>query len=159
MRALLQRVRSASVSVDKIRVSQIARGLLVLLGIRYDDSVTDAEFLAQKIVNLRLFDDERSIINRSLLDIGGELLVVSQFTLYADTRRGLRPSWSEAAKPEIAKPLYEKFIAETRRLICLHGNDDNKSARVKSGIFRSSMQVELINDGPVTLMLESRKDV
>src|SRR5689334_16468577 len=147
MRAVVQRVTRASVTVDDRVVGEIERGLVVLLGVAHDDTNADADYLAPKIAALRIFDDSDRKMNLSLKDIEGGLLVVSQFTLYGDVRRGLRPSWSDAAPPEIAEPLYDYFVANSRKLI----------AEVATGSFRKMMQVELVNDGPVTIMLDSRK--
>lgn len=147
MRAVVQRVTRAKVTVENETIGEIGNGLVVLLGVARDDSETDAEYLAAKIVSLRIFDDEAGKMNRSLKDIDGGMLVISQFTLFGDVRRGLRPSWFDAAAPEVAKPLYEFFIAQTRKML----------AKVRSGSFQSMMQVELINDGPVTILLDSRK--
>jgi D-tyrosyl-tRNA(Tyr) deacylase len=147
MRAVVQRVTRAKVTVDGVIIGEIKHGLVVLLGIARDDSPVDVEYLATKIVALRIFDDEAGKMNRSLKDINGGLLVVSQFTLFGDVRRGLRPSWFDAAAPEVAEPLYERFVAQTRALI----------TEVACGSFRSMMQVELVNDGPVTILLDSRK--
>ena len=147
MRAVVQRVTRASVTVDGEITGAIERGLVVLLGVAQDDTKTDADYLAPKIASLRIFDDSEGKMNVSLKDIDGGLLVVSQFTLYGDVRRGLRPSWSDAAPPEIAEPLYEYFVETSRKLI----------ARVATGSFRKTMQVELVNDGPVTILLDSRK--
>jgi D-aminoacyl-tRNA deacylase len=147
MRAVVQRVTRARVTVDERVVGEIEHGLVVLLGVAHDDTKADADYLAPKIASLRIFDDSEGKMNLSLKDVGGGLLVVSQFTLYGDVRRGLRPSWSEAAPPELAEPLYEYFVESSRKLI----------ARVATGSFRKTMQVELINDGPVTILLDSRK--
>ena len=147
MRAVVQRVTRARVTVDDEVTGEIEKGLVVLLGVAHDDTNADADYLAPKIVSLRIFDDEEGKMNVSLKDIDGGLLVVSQFTLYGDVRRGLRPSWSDAAPPEIAEPLYEYFVESSRRLV----------TRVATGSFRKMMQVELVNDGPVTIMLDSRK--
>ncbi|MBC8029688.1 MAG: D-tyrosyl-tRNA(Tyr) deacylase [Pyrinomonadaceae bacterium] len=147
MRAVVQRVTRAQVTVENQIVGEIERGLVVLLGIARDDSETDADYLAGKIAALRIFDDKEGVMNRSVKDVGGALLVVSQFTLYGDVRRGLRPSWIEAAAPEIAEPLYEYFLTRARESV----------ERVEAGSFRSNMQVELVNDGPVTILLDSRK--
>ena len=147
MRAVVQRVTRANVRVGQQVVGEIRNGLVVLLGIASDDTQRDAEYLLNKIVALRVFDDEEGKMNRSLKDVGGGLLVVSQFTLYGDVRRGLRPSWSDAAAPEIAEPLYEFFLAKARESVSL----------VQAGSFRKMMQVELVNDGPVTILLDSRK--
>ena len=152
MRAVVQRVTRASVTVDGEIVGEIGNGLVVLLGVTHDDTRDDADYLAAKIASLRIFDDAEGKMNVSLKEIGdakknGGLLVVSQFTLYGDVRRGLRPSWSDAAPPEVAEPLYEYFLESSRKLI----------GRVETGSFRKMMQVELINDGPVTILLDSRK--
>ena len=147
MRAVVQRVTRAKVTVDDEVIGEIKQGLVVLLGVARDDSEADAEYLAAKIVSLRIFDDEAGKMNRSVKDMDGGMLVISQFTLYGDVRRGLRPSWIDAAAPEVAKPLYEFFIARAQNLL----------TEVASGSFRSLMQVELVNDGPVTILLDSRK--
>ena len=147
MRAVVQRVVRAKVTVANSVVGEVGSGLLVLLGIAADDKPDDADYLAQKIVSLRIFDDEEGKMNVALKDNAGALLVVSQFTLYGDVRRGLRPSWSDAAQPEIAEPLYEYLVERCRGLV----------EQVQTGSFRKMMLVELVNDGPVTLMLDSRK--
>lgn len=147
MRAVVQRVTRARVSVEDAVVGEIKKGLVVLLAVARDDTPADAEYLAAKIASLRIFDDEEGTMNLAVKDIDGGVLVVSQFTLYGDVRRGLRPSWIDAAGPEAAKPLYEFFIAQVGKLI----------TEVASGSFRSLMQVELVNDGPVTILLDSRK--
>jgi D-aminoacyl-tRNA deacylase len=147
MRAVVQRVTRASVTIDEEVVGEIGNGLVVLLGIARDDTKDDADYLAPKIVALRIFDDAEGRMNVSVKDIDGGLLVVSQFTLYGDVRRGLRPSWSDAAAPEIAEPLYDYFVESSRKLL----------GRVETGSFRKMMQVELVNDGPVTILLDSRK--
>ena len=143
----MQRVTRASVTIDGEIVGEIGNGLVVLLGIAGDDSKDDADYLAPKIVSLRIFDDAEGRMNVSVKDIDGGLLVVSQFTLYGDVRRGLRPSWSDAAAPEIAEPLYDYFVESSRKLL----------GRIETGSFRKMMQVELVNDGPVTILLDSRK--
>src|SRR6476469_9560283 len=147
MRAVVQRVTRAKVTIKEETVGEIGIGLVVLLGIAADDTRDDADYLASKIVALRIFDDLAGRMNVSLKDSFGGLLVVSQFTLYGDVRRGLRPSWSDAAPPEVAEPLYEYFVQKCRELV----------ERVETGSFRKMMYVELVNDGPVTLMLDSRK--
>jgi len=147
MRAVVQRVTRARVTVDDRVVGEIGKGLLVLLGVADDDTKADADYLAPKIASLRIFDDHEGKMNLSLKETNGGLLVVSQFTLYGDVRRGLRPSWSDAAPPEVAEPLYEYFLESSRKLI----------GRVETGSFRKMMQVELNNDGPVTILLDSRK--
>lgn len=145
MRALVQRVSRASVEVDGEMVGAIGTGLCVLVGVTHTDTESEAAKLAGKVWNLRVFDDDAGVMNRSLAEAGGEVLVVSQFTLYGDTRRGRRPSWVAAAPPEVAEPLVEAFVARLRSL----------GANVVTGRFRADMQVELVNDGPVTLMLEA----
>jgi D-tyrosyl-tRNA(Tyr) deacylase len=147
MRAVVQRVTRAKVTVEDQIVGEIGNGLVVLVGVTHDDTKSDADYLANKIAALRVFDDADGKMNLSINDVGGGLLVVSQFTLYGDVRRGLRPSWSDAAAPEIAEPLYEYFVASCKKLI----------GQVATGSFRKMMQVELVNDGPVTIMLDSRK--
>jgi D-tyrosyl-tRNA(Tyr) deacylase len=147
MRAVVQRVTRAKVTVAEETVGEIKHGLVVFLGVGRDDLEADAEYLAARIVALRIFDDDAGKMNRSVRDVDGGMLIISQFTLFGDVRRGLRPSWSDAAAPEVAKPLYEYFIAQTQKLL----------TKVASGNFQSMMQVELINDGPVTILLDSRK--
>jgi len=147
MRAVIQRVTRASVTIDGETVGEIGNGLVVLLGIARDDTTDDADYLVPKIAALRIFDDAEGKMNRSLKDTGGGLLIVSQFTLYGDVRRGLRPSWSDAAAPEVAEPLYDYFVESSRKLL----------GRVETGSFRKMMLVELVNDGPVTILLDSRK--
>ena len=146
MRAVIQRVTRASVRVQEQIVGEIEKGLVVFLGITHDDSLKDADYLAEKIVALRVFNDPEGRMNVSLKEASGALLVVSQFTLYGDVRRGLRPSWSDAAQPEIAEPLYEYFVGRVRQEV-----------KVETGSFRKMMYVELVNDGPVTILLDSRK--
>jgi D-tyrosyl-tRNA(Tyr) deacylase len=147
MRAVVQRVTRASVRVAGETVGGIGAGALVLLGVARDDAPEDARYLAAKIASLRIFDDAEGRMNLSLAEAGGAMLVVSQFTLYGDARRGRRPSWIEAAQPEAAVRLYELFVAEARKAV----------ARVETGSFRAMMEVELVNDGPVTILLDSRK--
>ena len=147
MRAIVQRVTHARVVVGDQTVGEIGAGLVALLGVSLDDSKEDADYLAEKIAALRIFDDRDGKMNLSLKDTSGGLLVVSQFTLYGDVRRGLRPSWSDAAPPEVAEPLYEYFVESSRKLI----------EQVETGSFRKMMLVELVNNGPVTIMLDSRK--
>ncbi len=147
MRAVVQRVTRATVTVEEEIVGEIGNGLVVLLGVAPDDTRADADYLAQKIVSLRIFDDRDGKMNLALTDANGALLVVSQFTLYGDVRRGLRPSWSDAAPPEVAEPLYDYFVAKSRELV----------GAIQTGSFRKMMQVELVNDGPVTILLDSRK--
>lgn len=147
MRAVIQRVTRGSVTIEGEVVGEIEHGLVVLLGIASDDKEEDADYLVPKIIALRIFDDAEGRMNASVKDIDGGILIVSQFTLYGDVRRGLRPSWSDAAAPEIAEPLYDYFVESSRKL---HG-------RVETGSFRKMMLVELVNDGPVTILLDSRK--
>ena len=147
MRAVLQRVTRACVRVGGETVGETGPGLVVLLGIARHDTEADARYLVEKTVALRVFDDEEGRMNRSIVEASGALLVVSQFTLYGDVRRGRRPSWIEAAPPEVTEPLYEFFVAEARRSV----------ASVETGSFRRVMEVELVNDGPVTILLDSRK--
>ncbi len=150
MRALIQRVTRAHVRIDGSITGAIENGLVVFIGVKEGDGKTDSEYLSQRIAALRIFNDEESKMNLSLQDVGGSVLVVSQFTLHADTRRGNRPSYVAAAKPETAEKLYNHFIDELRSIL---GAD-----RVASGVFRAMMQVELVNDGPVTLMLPSKSE-
>lgn len=149
MRAVVQRVSRAKVTVGDEITGEIARGLLVLLGVADKDSESDALFLVEKIINLRIFEDEAGKMNSSLLDIKGSMLVVSQFTLYGDTRRGRRPSFIEAARPEKANQLYEYFVDKSRHLV----------RDVQTGRFQAMMDVELVNDGPVTIILDSEKSI
>ena len=146
MRAVIQRVKESSVKVDRQTIGRIGKGLLVLLGVAEGDTPSDAGYLANKIVNLRIFEDDGAKMNRSLLSIGGEMLVVSQFTLLGDCRKGRRPSFIAAAAPQKASELYDNFVQQVRRL----------GVSVETGRFQSTMEVALINDGPVTLVLESR---
>ena len=148
MRAVLQRVTRACVRVGGEAVGEIGAGLVVLVGVARDDTGEDARYRAEKTLSLRGFDDAGGRMNVSVLDAGGGLLVVSQFTLYGDARKGRRPSWFDAAPPESAELLYELFVAEARR---------GGASRVETGSFRSMMEVELVNDGPVTILLDSRK--
>lgn len=148
MRAVVQRVKQSSVIVDDEIVAEIGKGLLVLLGISKDDGINDIKWLADKIVHLRIFEDELGKMNKSVLEVGGELLVVSQFTLYGDCRKGRRPSFSESATPEIAQLLYNNFLSFLT---------ENYNINVKNGIFQAQMIVNIVNDGPVTLLLDSKK--
>ncbi|MGE4488507.1 MAG: D-aminoacyl-tRNA deacylase [Kiritimatiellales bacterium] len=145
MKIVVQRVKAASVKVDGKTVGEIGDGLLVLVGISHDDTTADAAFLARKTVNLRIFDDENGVMNRSILDAGGAVLAVSQFTLYGDCRKGNRPSYIEAAGPEKGLMLYEEYVKQLREL----------GPQVETGIFQAEMEISLINHGPVTLILES----
>jgi D-tyrosyl-tRNA(Tyr) deacylase len=147
MRVVVQRVLRASVTINGQVKASIGQGLLVLLGIEEADDANDVDFLVKKIIHLRVFDDENGVMNRSVLDIAGELLCVSQFTLHASTKKGNRPSYIKAAKPDIAVPLYEQFC----RNISLELNRE-----IPTGIFGADMQVELINDGPVTIIIDSK---
>ncbi len=147
MRAVLQRVSSASVTVADRPTGAIKEGLLVLLGVHKDDDRRDLVWLVEKTVNLRIFEDKKGKMNRSLLDIGGSMLIVSQFTLIGDCRKGRRPSWSSAAPPETAKQLYSDFIQEV----------DSYGITTASGEFQAMMEVSLVNSGPVTLLLDSHK--
>lgn len=147
MRALLQRVREASVSINGRTHSSIANGLLIFLGVGAKDSSADARYLAERTASLRIFNDENLKMNRSVQDVGGSALVVSQFTLYADTRKGNRPSFTDAASPETAERLYKEFIAILSEYL---GQE-----KVRAGLFRAMMNISLVNDGPVTILLES----
>jgi D-tyrosyl-tRNA(Tyr) deacylase len=149
MRLLIQRVKNASVTIQNEKKSAIKEGLLVFLGIENGDNENDIAYLTQKLINLRIFDDENGVMNLSVKDMEGEILVVSQFTLHARTRKGNRPSYVDAAKPEIAIPLYQKFCEQVEELF---------QKPIQTGEFGADMQVELINDGPVTIWMES-KDV
>jgi D-tyrosyl-tRNA(Tyr) deacylase len=144
MRAIVQRVTKASVSVEGKIVGSIDRGLVVLLGVTHDDGEEDARFLANKIANLRIFADQQGKVNLSALEVGADALVVSQFTLYGDTRKGRRPSFTKAAPPEIAEPLVEKFVTFL----------EGEGLQVETGIFGAMMLVEIHNDGPVTIILD-----
>jgi D-tyrosyl-tRNA(Tyr) deacylase len=148
MRAVVQRVERASVSVDNHQISRIGKGILVFLGIEKGDRQEDADYLIEKIINLRIFEDEQGKMNRSVLDIEGEMLVISQFTLLGDCRRGRRPSFSNAEEPGAAKDLYLYFLTT---------GSSSLGKRVQGGEFQAMMKVENINDGPVTIMLDSRK--
>jgi D-tyrosyl-tRNA(Tyr) deacylase len=145
MRAVVQRVKQGVVKTNGETVGRIGQGLLVLLGVAGDDSAEDADYLANKIINLRIFEDENGKMNRSLLETGGELLAVSQFTLLADCRKGRRPSFVRAAEPEKANGLYEKFVEQIRQ----------NGVAVQTGRFQARMEVALVNDGPVTIIIES----
>lgn len=144
MRVLIQRVSQASVTVDQQVISKIGKGLLILLGIGHDDGEDQAQFLAEKAANLRIFEDEQGKTNLSVLDVKGEAMVVSQFTLYADARKGRRPSFIDAAAPEVAAPLVDRFVELMR----------NHGVPSQTGKFGAHMQVEIHNDGPVTIWLE-----
>ena len=147
MRAVVQRVKSASVKVEGKLVSKIEAGVLIFLGVASEDTTTEIEYIANKIANLRIFEDAEGKMNRSLLDTGGAALVVSQFTLYGDCRKGRRPSFIKAARPELANALYEQFITAL----------EQQNIPTQGGTFQAMMDVELINDGPVTILLDSDK--
>lgn len=144
MRAVVQRVSEASVTVEGKVVGQIGRGLVVLLGVRQGDTEAEAEWLANKVANLRIFADEQGKFNLSVLDVGGEALVISQFTLYGDARRGRRPDFTQAARPDVAEPLCDRFVDYLRQA----------GLRVETGVFGALMLVKICNDGPVTIILE-----
>lgn len=147
MRAVLQRVSKAQVTANNTHVQRIGNGLVVLLGITHTDLAEDVDWLVQKIVNMRIFNDENGVMNKSVLEIGGELLVVSQFTLFAQTKKGNRPSYSEAAKHDIAVPLYDMFLEKATLTM---------GKPVQCGIFGADMQIDLVNDGPVTIIMDSK---
>ena len=147
MRAVIQRVSSASVTINEQLTSKISEGLMILLGVEDDDNSEDVEWLSSKILNLRIFDDSEGIMNRSVIDCHGEILCVSQFTLHARTKKGNRPSYIKAAKPETAIPLYEEFNTKLENLL---------GREVKTGKFGANMQVSLVNDGPVTIIIDTK---
>ena len=147
MRTVIQRVARASVTIDGKTKSQISSGMLILLGICEEDGKEDIEWLVKEIANLRIFDDEKGVMNKSILEVDGDIMVVSQFTLYASYKKGNRPSWFKAAKPEISTPLYQLFCNEMSQAI-------NK--QVATGEFGADMKVELINDGPVTICMDTK---
>lgn len=148
MRAVVQRVTGARVLVENDTIGEIGRGLLVLLGVAREDGKKDVDFMLRKIPHLRIFDDEAGNLNLSLMDVAGEIMVVSQFTLYGDCRRGLRPSFDQAAPPALARELYQKLIA---------GLENKAIAKVQPGVFAAYMKLEIYNDGPVTIILDSRE--
>jgi len=150
MRALVQRVKKCQVHIDGRMYSAIGPGMLIFLGVRRGDAEEDAQYLADRCAALRIFEDQQEKMNLSVKDIDGSAMVVSQFTLYADTRRGNRPGFTDAAPPEVAEDLYEKFVR--------HLKDSLGDSKVAMGVFRAMMDVELINDGPVTVMIESKSD-
>lgn len=147
MRAVVQRVKSANVKVEDKITGNIEQGILLLLGVEETDEETDLEYMCEKIPNLRIFEDENGKMNKSLLDVSGSILVISQFTLFGDARKGRRPSFITAAKPDKAIPMYEKFIIKMKE----------KNIITQTGEFGADMKVELINDGPVTILLDSKK--
>jgi D-aminoacyl-tRNA deacylase len=147
MRVVVQRSREASVTVDGKITGQISKGLVLLVGVTHDDTSVDVEYVAEKVVNLRIFEDEHQKMNHSLLDVKGDILSISQFTLYGDCRKGRRPNFMEAARPEHAVEIYEAFNSVLR----------TKGIKVETGVFGAMMDVSLTNDGPVTLIIESKK--
>jgi D-aminoacyl-tRNA deacylase len=147
MRAVVQRVSRAKVTVAGEITGEIGRGMLVLLGVGHEDTESGAEYLADKIVGLRIFEDDAGKMNRSVAEVGGAVLAVSQFTLYGDVRKGKRPSFDDAARPEMARTLYERFVSRVRA----------SGLRCETGRFQEMMEVELVNDGPVTILLDSEK--
>ena len=147
MRAVVQRVTSASVTVENETVGSIGAGMMVLIGVSKEDTDKDPKYIVEKVPNLRIYDDENGVMNRSVLDVGGSILAVSQFTLYGDARGGRRPSYFQAAGPERANELYEQAVAAWR----------NQGIHVETGRFRTEMKVSLVNDGPVTILLDSEK--
>ncbi|HLT42082.1 MAG TPA: D-aminoacyl-tRNA deacylase [Sphingobacteriaceae bacterium] len=147
MRAVIQRVSQASCKVNGDITGAINKGFLVLLGIETDDTLQDVEWLAQKIANMRIFNDEKGLMNKSLADVDGDILLISQFTLMANTKKGNRPSFIRASKPDHAIPLYEEMIAQLFKLL---------GKKIETGIFGADMQIELINDGPVTIMMNTK---
>jgi D-tyrosyl-tRNA(Tyr) deacylase len=148
MRLVIQRVAHASVTIEGVLKSKIEKGLLILVGIEDADTDADINWLAQKVVNLRIFDDENGVMNRSVIDTDGEILIVSQFTLHAMTAKGNRPSYIRASKPDFAIPMYEKFCAKVSELL---------GKEVGTGQFGADMKVELLNDGPVTILIDSQR--
>ena len=147
MRAVIQRVSRASITIDRQETRSIGQGLVVLVGIHPDDTLREIDWMSDKILHLRIFEDDEGKMNRSLQDIGGQVLIVSQFTIYGDCRKGRRPGYSAAAPPSVARPLYEQFVDRMKQL----------HVSVESGSFQAYMEVELVNDGPVTLLLDTEK--
>jgi len=150
MKVVIQRVKSASVEVDEVTISSIQKGLLILLGITHTDDEEDVNWLTNKVANLRIFNDDDGVMNKSLLDVGGEVIVVSQFTLHASTKKGNRPSYMDAAKPDVAIPLYKSFAEKLSKAM---------GQKVQTGEFGADMKVELINDGPVTILMDSKNKI
>lgn len=150
MKVVIQRVLEASVTIDNKLYSSIGNGMVLLIGIQADDTEEDLEWLAGKVCNLRIFDDENGIMNRSILEAGGDILAVSQFTLMARTKKGNRPSYIDAARPEISIPVYEKFV---QSLSCMMQKE------IKTGVFGADMKVSLINNGPVTIIIDSKNKI
>ena len=147
MRCVVQRVTESSVSVNNEIVGKIGKGLMVLIGVSVDDTDADLKYMTEKVPNLRIFDDENGVMNKSVIDVGGSILAVSQFTLYGDARGQRRPSYIRAARPEAANDMYQRLVAAWRE----------KGIHVETGIFRADMQVSLVNDGPVTILMDSEK--
>ena len=150
MKAVIQRVKNASVTVDGIKISEIQNGILLLLGVAENDAKADIDWLSKKIANLRIFNDENGVMNTSLIDVNGDAIVVSQFTLQASTKKGNRPSYLKAAKPEIAIPLYEQFV---------HQFEKDLGKKVQTGEFGADMKVELLNDGPITIIIDTENKI
>lgn len=148
MKAVIQRVSEASVTVDHKQCAEISKGLLILLGIEDEDKQEDIDWLCRKIANMRIFNDENGVMNESLLSVNGDAIVVSQFTLHASTKKGNRPSYMKAAKPEVAEPMYKKFVQSFEQEL---GKD------VGTGVFGGDMKVSLVNDGPVTIIIDSKE--
>ncbi len=147
MRAVIQKVTKAVLSIEEREYSRIGEGLMVLLGVEDADTEEDIEWLSGKILRLRIFDDENGVMNRSVEDIKGEIMIVSQFTLHASCKKGNRPTYIRASKPEFAKPMYEKFIAKTQ---------ENFPKEIKTGVFGADMQIELVNNGPTTIIIDTK---
>ncbi|RCS27816.1 D-tyrosyl-tRNA(Tyr) deacylase [Polaribacter sp. WD7] len=147
MKIVIQRVLEASVTVDDKKIASIHEGILILLGIVNDDNQEDIDWLVRKIINLRIFNDDLGVMNKSILDVLGDIIVVSQFTLHASTKKGNRPSYIKAAKPAIAMPLYKEFVAKL---------ESETSKKVQTGIFGADMKIALLNDGPVTIIIDSK---
>lgn len=150
MKVLLQRVLHSKCTVDNKEISSIKKGILILVGITHDDNEEDIEWLTNKIVSLRIFNDENGVMNKSVVEIDGEIMIISQFTLYARTKKGARPSYIDSARPEIATPLYEKFISKM---------DEKMNKKSATGIFGADMKIDLCNDGPVTIIIDSKNRV
>ena len=150
MKAVIQRVKNASVTVNGIKISEIQNGILLLLGVAENDAKADIDWLSKKIANLRIFNDQNGVMNTSLIDVNGDAIVVSQFTLQASTKKGNRPSYLKAAKPEIAIPLYEQFV---------HQFEKDLGKKVQTGEFGADMKVELLNDGPITIIIDTENKI
>lgn len=148
MKAVIQRVTKASVTINKVKVASINDGLLILLGIINEDTPEDISWLSNKISNLRIFGDENGVMNKSIIDINGNAIVVSQFTLHANTKKGNRPSYIKAAKPDVAIPLYEQFVSQL---------ESDLGKKIQTGEFGADMKVELLNDGPVTIIIDTKQ--